>query len=522
MQGNETLNMIILGGVGLVLLLIIGAALRTKRGRTEDGEGGGEEGRLFESEGEIPRLPRNETLYQIIKTSTLTVNKINFDVNYIFDEVASLLAKDMQATKAELLFDIDKAVPEHLIASPKRLARVLINLLENALRYGGGIVVMQVSVVQNDGMDCRLRFTIRDKGQGMDADQMRVLFEDPERRAVEGKLPYGCYVANAIVAAEGGVLKIESTSGHGTSATFDMAFKVPQTHKSERGHKPSSEACSTARIVIAVRHEEAAKVLQKAIEPLAAQTTVLITEQPFMNTHPFENHDMVLIDSQLCNRSVAYGIKSQGARFVMICSIFAYEPEEWHSAADYLLSVPYTYSHLMEMMAIFYGLEGNTTAAPLTATFDSFVSNDQIPVTAGVSRKDFSRFLGAKLLIVEDNVINQRIIHGLLSDSGIKLFFADNGMDALETAVREAPLDLILMDLHIPEMDGLEAARVLRTDSRFKTTPIVAFTGLNQRDLIARMKAVGMTAHLSKPLNIGRLYTVFSHFVPQAGVAQSR
>jgi CheY-like chemotaxis protein len=354
----------------------------------------------------------------------------------------------------------------------------------------------------------------------MDADQMRLLFNDPETRAVDGKLPYGCYIANTIVTAEGGSLKIDSRPGHGTDAMFEMVFKVPQTHRHKLAHRPSSERCSTLRAVIAVRHEASANILHKALAPLMAETTVLITGQPFMSTQPFEGYDMVLIDSQLCNRAVAYGLESRGVRFVMICSIFDYQHEEWHNAADYLLSMPYTYSHLMEMMAIFFGSEYDAEAMPSAVAFDSFVSNDKIPATAGVCRKDFNRFLGTKLLIVEDNIINQRIMHGLLSNSGIKLFFAENGMEALETAVKEAPLDLILMDLHIPVMDGLEATRILRTDSRFKSTPIVAFTGLSQREQLAHMKKVGMTAHLSKPLNIGRLYTVFNHVFPRPGVAQ--
>jgi len=118
---------------------------------------------------------------------------------------------------------------------------------------------------------------------------------------------------------------------------------------------------------------------------------------------------------------------------------------------------------------------------------------------------------------VEDNPINQRLIQGLLGESGIHLFFADNGKEAIEVISEASPFDLVLMDVNLPVMDGLEATRELREDSRYEQLPIVAFTGLNLKEQIENMKEAGMNAQMSKPLNIGRLYTLFDHFLPKVG-----
>jgi len=509
-------NSIIFAAVGIFLLFIVLSALRTRRTVVAEAEAEEEE-RLFESKGEIPKLPRNETLYHIFKTNTLNVNKITFDLNYVFDEVASLLRSDTHSPKVEVLFDVDSNVPEHLIGSPKRISRVLINLLENAIQYSDeGVVQMNVSVLQNSGVDCRLRFTICDQGRGMDAELLNTLKDDPVTRVKDGKTPYGTYIATAIIMTQGGSIKFESVPQKGTTVTFDMKFKLPQTHEVQQRHMPS-KACKDLRVAVVVRHAQTAKILRKHLAPVVGELSDMIAEKPLLSTRPFEGYNMVIVDHALCERSISYALKSQGIRSIMMRSVFEYAPGENHLTSDYILSVPFTHVRLMDMLSVFYGEEASPVAKVGTAHFGTFVSDGDIPVAANVSRKDFDRFMGAKLLIVEDNPINQRLIQGLLGESGIHLYFADNGKEAIEVVTQEAPLDLVLMDVNMPVMDGLEATRELREDARFKTLPIVAFTGLNLKEQIENMKEAGMNAHMSKPLNIGRLYTLFDHYLPKAG-----
>ena len=159
MQSDLSINIIILAGVGFVLLFLFVTALKTKNAEAKkEKEAKTEDKRLYESKEDIPKLPRNETLYNILKNSSLSVNNIGFDPNYVFDEVASLLRNDLHTANVEVLFDIDPAVPVELIGSPKRLSRVLINFIENAVEFSDeGIVTMQVAVGKNNGVDCRLQ-----------------------------------------------------------------------------------------------------------------------------------------------------------------------------------------------------------------------------------------------------------------------------------------------------------------------------------------------------------------------------
>ena len=521
MESDPIVNLIILAVVGALLLFIIVNAAKAARARKKQEEiSRPVDERLFESKVEIPKLPRNETLYHIIENSSLTVNKISFDPNYVFDEAASLMRSDLQTPKVEMLFDIAPDIPQQLIGSPKRLSRVLINLLENAVKYSDeGVVQMDVEMVKNTGVDCALRFTIRDEGRGMDNEALDALRIDPALRMHDGKMPYGFYIANALVVAEGSTLGIESVPGRGTTVTFDMNFKIPQTHKAEAQRRPSS-VCSELKVMAVVRHAQTAQVLKKHLESYVAEVQTAITSQPLLNTKALEGYDMVLIDQRLSDRELSYALKSQGVWLIMLQSVLEPVAGAGQAVADYQLSLPFTHEHLVEMLTVFYGEQGTATeaeAASGTAAFDTFVSDADIPVAPNISKKDFERFVGSNVLVVEDNPINQRVIRGLLGDSGIHLQCAENGVEALKIVSKEGPFDLILMDINMPVLDGFETTRRLRQEHTFDAMPIVAFTGLNLKDQIERMEAVGMNAHMAKPLNIGRLYSVFNHFLGTSG-----
>ncbi|MEJ2500868.1 MAG: response regulator, partial [Campylobacterales bacterium] len=143
-----------------------------------------------------------------------------------------------------------------------------------------------------------------------------------------------------------------------------------------------------------------------------------------------------------------------------------------------------------------------------------------------ITKNSFGAFAGASVLIVEDNLINQKVLLSLFNGSGIKVTVANDGVEALDAV--ENPknrFDLVLMDINMPVMDGYEATRHIRSDAKYDDLPIVSLTGLGLPEEISKMYALGMNAHLTKPVQVGRLYTVFSRFIktvsPQVQAAKS-
>jgi len=148
------------------------------------------------------------------------------------------------------------------------------------------------------------------------------------------------------------------------------------------------------------------------------------------------------------------------------------------------------------------------------ATTLPYTSNEPFEESEGIDAGDFILFKGANLLFVEDNVINQKILQSLLKKSGINITIANHGKEALDLLLNEKrSFDLILMDIAMPIMDGYETTRLIRKDQTFDTIPIVTFTAFTQGKEIKKMFDIGANSHITKPLNIEQLYTVFSTYL---------
>ena len=136
------------------------------------------------------------------------------------------------------------------------------------------------------------------------------------------------------------------------------------------------------------------------------------------------------------------------------------------------------------------------------------VEKRDVPPHGKISKENFKEFRGARILIAEDNVINQKVIIGLLADSGIEVVIANDGLEALEILEQDNNFTLILMDAHMPRMDGFEATRKIRGNPRYDHIVVIALSGDTAVDDIRKMKEAGMQEHLEKPLNIDALYDI--------------
>ena len=143
-----------------------------------------------------------------------------------------------------------------------------------------------------------------------------------------------------------------------------------------------------------------------------------------------------------------------------------------------------------------------------------YSSNEPFDENENIAAADFIDFKGSHVLLVEDNVINQKIVQNILKKSGIKISIANDGQEALDLLLKKRKdLDLILMDISMPIMNGYEATTEIRANPSYDTLPIVTFTAFTQGREIKRMFDIGANAHITKPLNIGQLYNAFSAYL---------
>jgi len=163
--------------------------------------------------------------------------------------------------------------------------------------------------------------------------------------------------------------------------------------------------------------------------------------------------------------------------------------------------------------------EENTVVAPITPSV-SRKKRDPKNTHGEIHKDNFKDFKGLRVLVAEDNIINQKVLNGMLNESGMDIVMAENGQEALDILENDANFALILMDAHMPIMDGYDATRAVRADARFEAVAVVALTGDVASDDIRKLYECGMEGHLEKPIHMGALYDVFYTYSQAQEVAE--
>ncbi len=160
-------------------------------------------------------------------------------------------------------------------------------------------------------------------------------------------------------------------------------------------------------------------------------------------------------------------------------------------------------------------------ASPPNHNPKSNVSVIEVPPHGKINKEDFKDFAGIKVLVAEDNLINQKVIAGLLGESGIEVVFANDGLETISYLNNQKDFDIILMDAHMPNMDGFEATRKIRENPEYDNLPVIALSGDVASDDIKKMYDAGMDGHLEKPLKMDALYDILYAFTKKGSASAS-
>jgi CheY-like chemotaxis protein len=174
---------------------------------------------------------------------------------------------------------------------------------------------------------------------------------------------------------------------------------------------------------------------------------------------------------------------------------------------DTTLQKPLQNEQIFNVLEKLFDIEKNNRSKNL-----KFIS---LKETVGVTHNSFTKFAHVYVLIVEDNLINQKILKGVLGDSGMKIIMANNGQEALDEVKKNKELDLVFMDTNMPTMDGYEATKKIREIYDEKQLPIVAISGVGFQNDLSKMASVGANAYLHKPFQIGELYSAFAMYATE-------
>ncbi len=449
-----------------------------------------------------------------IEADRVELEKVEFNLENVLDNVATVTSARAHAKKLEYVIHSSPDIPRYLIGDPLRLGQILINLVGNAIKFTerGEVYVSCRPMEAADGR-IKLRFLVCDTGIGLTAEQSARLFRaysqaDESTARKYGGTGLGLTISKRLVELMGGAIWIESEPDVGSAVYFTAVFGVPENAQPPR---TIPQALHGKRILIVDDNPLERVVLGEGMEQHPLEVDLVAGGHAALDavraadaTRPYS---VVFADWHMPNFDGIELIQAlrqdqtltAPPRLVLIGTHTSEEDRlRMESAqADGFLMKPVTAAMLTDLLVELFE-ENTRRPAPPPAVAANF---DDISV-----------------LLVEDNLLNQQLAMELMQAAGVRVEIAANGRLAVEM-LNGAPnrYDLVLMDLQMPEMDGIEATRLIREDRRFDALPILAMTAHATTADRARCFAAGMNDHMAKPIDPDELFQAIEHWCPAAG-----
>ena len=428
---------------------------------------------------------------------------------------------DMCALKArerglELLYDIDPEVPDQLVGDSLRLGQVLLNLLGNAIKFTEtGEITVTVKCLETSENGVELGFEVIDTGIGMNAEQQSQLFSaftqaDTSTTRKYGGTGLGLSICKRIVDLQGGSISVTSQPGIGSCFAFRLTFEIPQ----EQADTPRRIGLpNNLRALIVDDSPGACEIFQHMLRVFGIACQAVRSAPSAMAelaraADAGQAYGLLIIDWKMPGMDGVELVErisqtNDAASQAAIIMATAYDHEELlaalgRHAVGAILSKPATPSSLFDSIMI------ALHRAPVAPALPS--------ITPAVLSRQFA---GRRILLVEDNEVNRELAEEMLGNIGLLVDVAENGQQAIDR-IRQNAYDLVLMDCHMPVMDGYTATEQIRNDLKLTQLPIIAMTANALTRDREHCLAVGMNDHIPKPIDVAVLHATLSHWLGQA------
>jgi PAS domain S-box-containing protein len=456
-----------------------------------------------------------------IEAGKLSIESIPFQLETVFGQLTSLFAMKADELGIELVYDIGDNCGKRT-GDPLRLGQVLTNLVSNALKFSTkGHVVVRVETAANDAAE--LRFSVKDQGIGMTPEQAASLFRpftqaDTSTTRKYGGTGLGLAISRQLVEMMGGRIWVESAPGQGSTFHFTARLPLASPDRWSAEAEPAAMLARYAgrRVLIVDDDPTAITALAHLIGRFGLLVdTASSALEAFECVNAEAGYLVCMVDWRMPGIDGGETIRRLRAAYIarreqpppmLLMSAGGNEPniQAVRKEADGFVAKPVSTSQLL-----------------IELTRSLGICLEPGPVTEGTkaSRARWPRFFGLDILIAEDIEVNREVMQGLLSNAGLTARFAKNGAEAL-AAVQEKRPGLILMDCHMPEMDGYEATRRLRMNPDTRDIPIIALTADATMADQERCLEAGMNAHVPKPISMDVLYERMVRCLPGAGAPE--
>ncbi len=457
--------------------------------------------------------------YSKIEAGKLKIENIDFDLIDVLTNLATLVGQKANQKGVELFFDIASDVPDRLVGDPLRLGQILVNLCANAVKFtekGGEILVkVEVDKEQRKSNTLVLHFSVRDTGIGITKEQQANLFQsfnqaDTSTTRKYGGTGLGLVITRTLVEMMDGEIWLESQPGIGSIFYFKASFGKGQG-SSQKQVVPAD--LSLLKVLVVDEHAIGRKTLLKMFLKLGFKADKAGSWKSAINQIEKADsekapYDMVFVDWKMStaddvDKIVNIQNNDQLSSIPKVIMITIYGREKTKQLVNNLnisaiVTKPVLSTTLFESI--------------LYATRYKSLEENPLPKSQELLEESIAKLQGARILLAEDNEINQEIVEELLVNNGLEVVVVNNGQEALEILTREN-FDGVLMDCHMPVMDGGTATKKIREQPQHQALPIIAITANVMVGDKQNILEVGMNDHIAKPINVDTMFETMAKWI---------
>ncbi|ATX82385.1 Signal transduction histidine kinase [Mariprofundus ferrinatatus] len=459
-----------------------------------------------------------------IEAHKMELDRIDFEMDEVMHNLASIGGVRASEKGLDFLIDFPPHMPR-LNGDPHRLGQVLLNLVNNAVKFTEeGQVIVCARLQQSDVSGHLIRFTVTDTGIGLTEEQQSRLFQaftqaDSSITRRFGGTGLGLAICKQLVEMMHGEIGLDSVEGKGSSFYFTARFEAAKESESQTFDVPHE--LQRLRTLVVDDNPTSKLILSRFIESFGMRPECVSTVKEAAKELKAADdpYGLMIVDWTLEETQglETLGLIKKAARVkafppVILTANYGQSiSDEDARAAGFAITLlkPVTASSILESIVSVFGYNN---------------VSEQTQEQEKSAGKSVSLH-GARLLLVEDNPINQMVAEGLLMRAGVSLFVAHNGQEAID-AVRSDSFDGVLMDMQMPVMDGLEATRIIRSEPAFADLPIIAMTANVLPSDVRDCFEAGMNDHIAKPIDPADLYSKLEKWISsfrlgESGISQS-
>ncbi len=439
-----------------------------------------------------------------IEAGKLDIEKVDFEMEDVLNNLSSIVSQKAQEKNLEFLISAQHDIPHNLIGDPLRLGQILINLVNNAVKFTDkGEVVVSVGLEEQVDDRVKVRFSVRDSGIGMTPEQSARLFQafsqaDTSTTRKYGGTGLGLSISKKLVEMMDGTIWAESEYGKGSSFIFNAWFGIGSATTPKKRFIPD---VAGLRALVVDDNEQAREILTENLRLFALRAESVSSGEDAIRelvaADATDPYGLVLMDWQMpgmdgleASQIIKRGGRLQHIPEISIVTAFGREDIRSKAAEigidNYLLkpiSPSMLYDSLMDIFADTQEAQQSRHRKEVATTADA---------------------TGIRVLLVEDNEMNQQVATELLESAGAIVTIANHGgeaVDILTAKEEEPPFDVVFMDMQMPVLDGLSATKLLRTKPYLQKLPIIAMTAHALVEERQRCLDAGMNDHVSKPID---------------------